>query len=97
MKVRQVDPRDVAWEIDFPSYRVYFWKPDPPPVGVRDHPVGFSSNEFELSGVSDVGEVLAWIEASASPGSIYTLWVVVVQGDERGLVRLAGEDPTAAA
>jgi hypothetical protein len=94
MDVRPVDPRDTAWEIDFPSYRIYFWEPQAAAPGVPQQIVGFRSNEFEVSGV-DVGEVLAWAEATKPPGSTYTIYAVIEGAGERGLVRLAGVDPTA--
>jgi hypothetical protein len=55
----------------------------------------YHATEFELGYVEDVGHVLAWAEATAAPGSTYTVYVVVEGDRERGLVRLAGVDPTA--
>jgi len=95
MDVRPVDPRDTGWEVESPSYRVYFWTRPPAPPGVPADLVMYRSNEFELSGVEDVGEVLAWADATAAPGSTYTVYAVVEGVRERGLVRLAGVDPTA--
>jgi hypothetical protein len=93
--VRPVDPRDAGWEIDSPPYRVYFWKRPPAPPGIPPDEVMYHSTEFELSGAVDVREVLAWAEANATPGSRYTVYAVVGRESERGLVRLAGVDPTA--
>jgi hypothetical protein len=28
MEATQVDPRDVTWALDHPTYRVYFWTHD---------------------------------------------------------------------
>jgi hypothetical protein len=95
MDVRLIDPRDTGWEITSPSFRVYFWEPQPPPPGFPDHPGGYHSAEYEVSDV-DVGEVLAWAETTATRGSTYTVYAVVDHCGERGLVRLAGVDPTAA-
>ena len=95
MDIRPVDPRDTHWEITCPSFRVYFWQPQPSPPGASEHPGGYHSTEFEVSGV-DVGEVLTWAEATAPRGSTYTVYALVEQGGERGLVRLAGVDPMAA-
>ena len=86
MDVRSVDPRDVRWEVDAPVYRVYFWS------GETLH----QAEEFELTGAVDVHEVLAWAEENAPPGSVYTLHAVVEMDGEKGLVHLAGVDPTAA-
>jgi hypothetical protein len=94
MDVRPVDPRDTGWEITSPSYRVYFWEAQPPPPGAQDDAVGYRSSEFEITG-ADVAEVLAWAEATAAGESSFTLYGVIEHGGERGLVRLAGIDPTA--
>ena len=85
MDVRPIDPRDVRWEVDAPVYRVYFW------TGETLH----EAEEFELTGAEDVHEVLAWADENAPPESIYTLYAVVEMGGEKGLVHLAGVDPTA--
>jgi hypothetical protein len=97
MDVRSVDLRDVGWEIVSPLYRVYFWARPPAPSDVPEDLVMYHSTEFELSGVEEVGEVLSWAEAAAASGSTYTVYVVVEGDRERGLVRLAGLDPTASA
>jgi hypothetical protein len=55
----------------------------------------YHSTEFELSGAGGVGEVIAWAESTAPPGSTYTFYVVNERDQQRGLVRLAGVDPTA--
>jgi hypothetical protein len=47
------------------------------------------STEFELSGVEDVNDVLAWAERAAPPESAYTVYVVVEGDRESGLVRLS--------
>jgi hypothetical protein len=95
MDIRPVDPRDTDWEMTCTSFRVYFWKAQPSPPVAPEHPGGYHSTAVEVSGV-DVGVVLKWAEATAPRGSTYTVYAVVEQGGERGLVRLAGVDPTAA-
>jgi hypothetical protein len=95
MEVRLVDPRDTDWEIVQPMFRVYFWEPQPAPPGVPKESAGYRSTEFEVSGV-DVSEVLAWAETNTPSGATRTIYAVVEQGNRRGLVRLAGTDPTAA-
>ena len=86
LDARLVDPRDIRWEVSSPTYRVYFWRR----VGG-----GYHSEEFQLSGASDVREVLAWAERRAE-GRTFTAYALVenVRG-EPGLVQLAGVDPTA--
>ena len=90
MDVRPVDPRDTTWEDHEPVYRVYFWKAEPQPLGLRP---GFASEEFELTG-SNVQEVLAWADATVGSDRTYTLYALVrsLEG-ELGLIRLAGVDP----
>jgi hypothetical protein len=86
MDVRPVDPRDVRWEVDSPVCRVYFW------TGPTRH----RAEEFELTGAEDVHEVLAWADENAPPDSTYTMYLVVEAGGEKGLLHLAGIDPTSA-
>jgi hypothetical protein len=94
MDIRPVDPRGTEWELTCSSFRVYFWQAQPSPPGHPEQPGGYRSEEFEVSGV-DVGKVLEWADATAPRGSTYTVYAVIEQGGERGLVRLAGVDPTA--
>jgi hypothetical protein len=86
MEARPVDPRDTEWEVDRPTYRVYFWRGQP-----RG---GYASEEFELRGAADVHEVLSWAEQRAE-GRLVTIYAVRDGADGRGLIRLAGVDPTA--
>jgi hypothetical protein len=86
LDARLVDPRDIRWEVSSPTYRVYFWRR----VGGDYH-----SEEFQLSGASDVREVLAWAERRAK-GRTFTAYALVENAlGEPGLVQLAGVDPTA--
>ena len=92
-----VDPRDIIWEADDPVYRVYFWHQPPAPEGIPQEQVMFHCDEWRLSGAGDVHEVLAWAEQHKGARS-YTLYA---EHDEdrggafaRGLIRLAGTDPT---
>jgi hypothetical protein len=91
--IKPVDPRDTRWEVGSPAYRVYFWTPQPPPPDLPEHPGGYRSSEFELTN-ADVTDVLAWAQATATRGSTYTVYAVVEQNGEKGLVRLSGTDPT---
>jgi hypothetical protein len=52
--------------------------------------------EFELRAAGDVREALACAETAAGGERIFTLYALLDQGGRRGLVRLAGIDPTAA-
>jgi hypothetical protein len=85
LEARPVDPRDTRWEIWNPAYRVYFW----PELGSG----GWGAREFHVSG-GDVNEVAEWANLDANDDETYTLFAVVDRGDDAGLVRLAGHDPT---
>ncbi|MEU1151228.1 hypothetical protein ACFYO9_34665 [Streptomyces sp. NPDC005863] len=93
MDLRSIDPRDIRWEQDHATYRVYFW----------DRSTG-RAHEYEVSGAGgghgdggggeggvDVGELLACTEAHAAErGWLYTLYAVTTDDGRRGLIRLAG-------
>jgi len=50
--------------------------------------------QHELTGASDIHEVLRWAEDNRE-GRAYTVYVVAKGHDSQiGIVRLAGEDPT---
>jgi hypothetical protein len=84
--IRPVDPRDIEWEASSPAYRVYFWR--------EDSRGGYASEEFQLDGATDVHEVLTWVAENAD-GRVLTVYALVEVEGGRGLVRLAGVDPTA--
>jgi hypothetical protein len=86
VEVVPVDPRDPRWEVDSPAYRVYLWRP---------HGNGWESQAFELRNARDAREALDWASREADSDRIFTLYALVEQGGERGLVRVAGVDPTA--
>lgn len=94
MNVREVDPRDTRWEIDQPTFRVYFWKinaPSPQP-GVPD---SYESTEYEVS-EADIKEVLRWADdyAKRDKTDHCTVYLRVEAPEGPGLVRLFGTDPT---
>jgi len=88
VRVRRVDPRDTSWELDQPSYRVYFW------TRAAHSNAAPTATEFEISD-TDVADVLGWARRTAGART-FALYVVCAIGDTKGLVRLAGEDPTRA-
>lgn len=88
MQTQPVDPRDAEIEIDSPTYRVYFWERQ---VTQEGETPGFKSFEHEITDARDVHEVLRWAEANAGGGT-FTAYVLVGET----LVRLSGQDPTAA-
>jgi len=79
--VTSANPQDTTWLTELPLYRVYFWR-------------GSSSYEYELRGCHNVREAIAWAEENAGAERSFTLYAVVDRGNERGLVRLFGIDPT---
>ena len=97
MIVERVDPRDIEWEVDQPAYRVYFWHQPSVPHGVAHELVMFHSDEYRLSDVVDVGEVLAWARGKARADQTFTLYIEHRNGDRLGLIQLMGTDPTRAA
>lgn len=80
MDIRAVNPRDQTWELDQPSYRVYF------------HDANGASDEYELRD-GDVVDVLTWAQDQRA-GRSFVLYACV-PGDGLGLVRLQGRDPNA--
>jgi hypothetical protein len=86
MRIRGLDPRDTAWEVDQPVYRVYFW------TGAAG---SFSCDEFEVAG-GDVDEVLGWAQQQLSVGRTFVLYARITDDRGAGLVRLVGSDPTSA-
>lgn len=94
MRADLVDPRDVEWEQPNPVYRVYFWHRPPPPAGIPAERVMWHCNEQRLTGAKDVHEVIAWAIEQLPAGDHYVLYVEHTDGGRRGLVRLAGVDPT---
>ena len=91
VKVEHVDPRDGRYREMATAYRVYFWELAYKPE--RGIPPLWSSDEYELTDVRDVAEVLEWAEAS-SKGRAYTLYAIHDRGTDRGLIQLLGVDPT---
>jgi hypothetical protein len=87
MRVDPIDPRTARWEINQPSYRIYFWQRS------SDHPDGgWASDEWRLSDAG-VHEVLAWADEHAD-GRRVSSWIEIVLDGEPGLVRLSGWEPT---
>jgi hypothetical protein len=88
---RPVDVMESRWVVSQPSYQVQFWHqlndPEPPLVPL------WSCYSTRLVGVSEATEALAWAEARAN-GRRIVLYAEVDRGDDVGLVRLHGIDPT---
>lgn len=87
--IQHVDPRDTSWEIRAPSYRVYFRRQLMLP-NVSSVDAGEEADEYEISGATDVREVLAWAEEIATPDTSYIVYGLVDPGTAPpGLIRLA--------
>lgn len=88
---RPVDRYEVRWVEDEPTYQVHFWKrlnaPDPPlrPMWLQD--------SYRLTGVAGVQEAHEWAQARAD-GRDIAIYAELDRGDQHGLVRLMGFDPT---
>ena len=86
MKATRVDPRDVTREVDYPTYRVYFWTQG-----------GSASDEWRVTNAANVHEVLAWADGRVGDGRSYQVFVEAtteMEGQGLGLLRLRGADPT---
>lgn len=84
MDVQPVDPRsDPRWESPpTHDYRVVFWRRG-------------RAYENNISEADDVHQVIKWADAEAEAGGgTYTLFARIDRGEDRGLVWLAGVDPT---
>lgn len=77
-----IDPRDETWEVYDPAYRVYFWDSTS------------ACDSWELVGCNGE-QALQWARDSADDRT-FTLYAVVKQSDDVGLIRLLGSDPTRA-
>ena len=94
MESRSIDPRYISWEQDNPVYRVYFWE-------LRSDGFAPSSDEWQIIAATDVHEVIAWAEKERGERS-YELFIEHQDSeagrtgwaDGRGLIRLAGDNPT---
>jgi hypothetical protein len=88
------DPRDVSWEVEQPSYRVYIWHQPPAPSEVSKEQVGYRCDEYRLRDASDIGDVLDWAHRTARPEQTFSLYVEHRDSDGLGLIQLAGTNPT---
>lgn len=80
MKATSVDPQVIGHETEHPAYRVIFHR-------------GRTVEQFRLTDVLSVHEVLAWAEAKAA-GRTFQVFVEAGDGDERHVLRLSGKAPS---
>jgi len=83
MDAQPVDPRDITWEVDYPTYRVTFWRPD-----------GSASDEWRLTDAVNIHDVLAWSSARVEPGWSYQVFIETATTRGLGTLRLAGSNPS---
>jgi hypothetical protein len=95
--VEGVDPRDTQWKVDWPVYRVYFWHQPPAPAGVPQEHAMWHCDEYRLSDVADIEEVLDWARTTARSNQTFVIYVEQRDAQQSGLVRLSGVDPNSAA
>jgi hypothetical protein len=77
MDVREVDPRTERWSEHRPTYRV-FW------TGA------VASHEHQLTGASNVGEVLAWAEENRGPKPNATCAEIIIEWNRLRSSRSSG-------
>ncbi|GAA5030314.1 hypothetical protein [Actinopolymorpha pittospori] len=104
----KVDPPDVAHEDDHPVYRVNLWRQQAALPEIPQDQMKWELDSYDVT-VVDVPEVLDWANwrvqlvpgPQKPPGP--TRWpgptrvwigIVIGQGDDRTLIRLAGTEPT---
>lgn len=98
-----VDPRDISWEVERPTFRVYLWRrsrledvaPEHRPTGLRQADMGWQSSEWELTG-GTVDEALTWVDEHLTGWDVADVWVVVPdpgEGRGKGLIRIRGYNP----
>ena len=83
MKATRVDPRDVTWELDHPTYRVYFWTQD-----------GAACDEWRVTDAANFHDVIAWAYERVGAGRSHQVFVEVSAESGLGLLRLSGADPS---
>lgn len=84
MDAQPIDPRDIVWEVDYPTYRVTFWKRD-----------GSVSDEWRITEAITAHDVFAWADARLQDGWNYQVFVEVASPEGLGTLRLAGPNPSA--
>lgn len=84
MDAQPIDPRDIAWEVDYPIYRVTFWKRD-----------GSISDEWRLTDAINALDVFAWAEGRRNAGWTYQVFVEMASPEGLGTLRLVGPNLSA--
>lgn len=80
VKSRIVDPRYVNRVDREPSYRVDYWTADS------------AAEEWQLTEVADVAEVVAWAEEQAD-GRVFVVYAEFIHEGGHGMIRLLGQEP----
>lgn len=85
MDVTSIDPRDISQHADVRAWRVYFYEEGGPGRGLV-------SDEYRITGESDVKAVLAWSDERAD-GRRVVCYAEIATGSEPALVLLSGDEP----
>ncbi|MFJ8896067.1 hypothetical protein ACIRCZ_15910 [Leifsonia sp. NPDC102414] len=66
-----------TWPMDTPAYRVRIWVPQPDPY------TGWSVDDWDVTGATEVTEVIAWAEEEAArlPGGSCEVFVPAIDHD----------------
>ena len=95
MHATQIDPRGIDRTDQVPSYVVIFWEQGTDPAGA---PAGYAADEWLLSDVDDLADVVQWIEERRAGREVELLVGLPSStagaGTESSYVRLMGADPT---
>ena len=84
MDAQPVDPRNITWEVDYPTYRATFWRQD-----------GSASDEWRLADAVNVHDVLEWANARLEAGWTYQVFIEAATNRGLGTLRLVGPNPSA--
>ena len=95
MIIDGVDPRDIEWDVERPTYRVDVWERPAAPEGVAQEAMAYHRDTYRIGAADDVDEVLGWARETTRPGQTFSLYVECRDDGRLGLIRLAGVDPTA--
>lgn len=82
MIIHKIDPRDIEWEEQQPTYRVYFWSSTSEER---------SCVEYQVEEADSVSDILAWANDMCKNDATLQFILYVVSPQGPGLVRLAGE------
>jgi hypothetical protein len=90
VKIEPVDERVVGWNVDFPTYQVYFFDGGPPRRAGGVY--GATTYTYRITEAHNVHQVFAWADANAQGRR----FIVYVEWDDSrlgtGVLQLCGDD-----